>query len=102
VVSWVVNSRSCHFWPHRRHRDENPLAVTPLDSAFTNRDARNSFRIRIYENSLVVWVFLTKILKGILEVASQFERAASLPLPLLHWCYLAPSAIMWDCNFIEN
>ncbi len=31
-------------------RDENPVTATPLDSALTNRDTRNSFRIRSYEN----------------------------------------------------
>ena len=106
MVSWVVNSRSCHFWPHCRHRDENPLAATPLDSAFINCDARNFFRIRIYENCRVSSVLLTKNLKFHLKFALKslpnLERAASpRPLPL-QWCYLAPSAIMWDCNFIQN
>jgi hypothetical protein len=32
-----------------RHRDEKHVATTPLDSAFTNRDAHKSFRIRFYK-----------------------------------------------------
>src|SRR5216684_578689 len=36
-----------------RHRDEKPVTASPLESAFTNPDARNSFRMRIYENSRV-------------------------------------------------
>src|SRR5712692_8735477 len=34
-----------------RHRDEKPVTATPLESAFTNCDARNPFRFRIYENT---------------------------------------------------
>jgi len=128
MVSLVVNSRFHHFQPHFRHRDEKPVIATPLDSAFTNRDAHNSFRIRIYENcrvssilltknlkfhlrflisrvtlsslfeqrafqnsltikwirtlfenSRVAWVFLTKILKEILEVASQYGTRHLVP-----------------------
>jgi hypothetical protein len=33
----------------RPSRDEKPVTATPLDSALTNRDARNPFRIRSYE-----------------------------------------------------
>jgi hypothetical protein len=51
------------------HRDEKPVTATPLDSAFTNRDARNPFRplrlraafarrIRFYENCWVSPGFL--------------------------------------------
>ena len=36
-----------------RHRDENHVTATPLDSALTNCDARNSFRMRFYENCRV-------------------------------------------------
>jgi hypothetical protein len=32
-------------------RDEKLVTATPLKSAVTNRDARNSFRIRSYENT---------------------------------------------------
>jgi len=57
VLSWVVSSRlhpyraalPCRF----RHRDEKPITVSPLDSALTDCDARNSFRIRSYENCRV-------------------------------------------------
>ena len=33
-----------------RHHDEKPITATPLESAFTNCDTRNPFRMRIYEN----------------------------------------------------
>lgn len=36
-----------------RHRDEKPVTATPLESALTNRDARNPFRILSYENCRV-------------------------------------------------
>ena len=36
-----------------RHRDENPVTATPLDSALTNCDARKPFRIRPYKNCRV-------------------------------------------------
>jgi hypothetical protein len=35
------------------HRDENPVTISPLDSALTNRDACNSFRMRSYKNCRV-------------------------------------------------
>ena len=57
---------SCAF--HSRHRDEKPVTATPLElcpfarrvreeSALTNRDARNSFRSRSYENCRVSRAF---------------------------------------------
>src|SRR6267143_2468323 len=39
--------------PCYHHCDENSVTPTPLDSALTNRDARNSFRFRFYENCRV-------------------------------------------------
>ena len=36
-----------------RHSDENPVTATPLDSALTKRDARNSFRFRSYQKCRV-------------------------------------------------
>ncbi len=35
---------------HPRHRDEKHVTASPLDSTVANCDARNSFRIRFYEN----------------------------------------------------
>jgi hypothetical protein len=35
------------------HGDENPVTISPLDSALTNRDACNSFRMRSYKNCRV-------------------------------------------------
>src|SRR2546428_10577484 len=32
-----------------RHRDEKRVTVSPLESAFTNRDTCNPFRIRFYK-----------------------------------------------------
>jgi hypothetical protein len=43
-----------------RHGDEIPISATPLECAFTKRDARNPFRFRSYENCRVVLVRLTK------------------------------------------
>ncbi len=39
--------------PRLRHRDKHPVTISPLESAFTNCDARNPFRIRFYENCRV-------------------------------------------------
>jgi len=38
-----------------RQRDEKPVTATPLESASTNCDACNSFRIRFYENCRVTY-----------------------------------------------
>jgi len=38
-----------------RHRDEDPLTASPLESALTNCDARNPFRMRSYENTRVAY-----------------------------------------------
>src|SRR5260370_2947902 len=37
----------------RSSRDEKPVTASPLESALTNCDARNPFRIRFYENHRV-------------------------------------------------
>jgi hypothetical protein len=62
MLSSVVNSRSCL---HRslslldlRHRDENPVTANPLESTLTNGEACNSFRILIYINCRVEYLFL--------------------------------------------
>jgi hypothetical protein len=34
-------------------RDDKPVTATPLESAFTNCDVHNPFRMRIYENCRV-------------------------------------------------
>src|SRR5258706_14534870 len=46
---------ACHACPAMRfrHRDENPVTATPLDSAFTNCDGRKSFIFCIYESCQV-------------------------------------------------
>jgi|SRR6266850_491412 len=54
MLTWVVifsrhPRRSTLF----RRRDEKPVSASPLESALVNRDARNSFGIRFYENCRV-------------------------------------------------
>ncbi len=50
------NLRTLKHTPSR-HRDENPVTATPLESALTNCDARKPFRICSYENTGGVGVF---------------------------------------------
>src|SRR5713101_9855793 len=91
MVSWVVNSR-LHKRPmrlrhsprlHLRHRDENPVTASPLDSALTNCDARNSFRIRFYENCRVSSEFAAKISEesGPILSHSNLSEKPALPKP---------------------
>ena len=49
----VISSRDAILASRTVFRDENPVTATPLESALTNRDARNSFRIRSYANCRV-------------------------------------------------
>jgi hypothetical protein len=42
------------YFLFRPSRDEKPVTTTPLAPSLTNRDARNSFRIRSYANTGVV------------------------------------------------
>ncbi len=44
-----------------RHRDEKPVTASPLDSAFTICDARNSFKIRFCENRRVSYHFVASL-----------------------------------------
>src|SRR6266403_1103655 len=53
LISVVIFSRHPRRSTLFRHRDEKPVTASPLESAFTNCDARNSFRIRFYENCRV-------------------------------------------------
>ena len=83
-----VNSRS---YPRRtirpldfRHRDENPLTTSPLASTLTNCDARNSFRIRFYENCRVSLGFAAKIPNEnalILSIFSVLRLSGKCELP---------------------
>jgi hypothetical protein len=43
----IAATPSC---PEQKRGVQNMIRVSPLESAFTNRSARNFFRIRIYEN----------------------------------------------------
>ncbi len=60
-----------------RHSDEKPVTVNPLDSTLTNCDARNSFRIRFYENCRLVLVPRTKFLKNNLNFTARRRSAAA-------------------------
>ena len=53
LTSFVIVSRHPRRSIPFRHCDEKQVAASPLDSAFTNCDARNSFRIRFCENCRV-------------------------------------------------
>jgi hypothetical protein len=56
VLSFLVNlSASPRRSTLSRHRDKKPVTASPLESAFTKRDARNSFRMRSYENCRVAY-----------------------------------------------
>jgi hypothetical protein len=66
-----------HRLPRSCRGDEDPVTTTPLESAFTNRDARNPFRIRFYENAGVV-VSLTKNHKRSLEFVFSSRALCSL------------------------
>jgi hypothetical protein len=46
-----------------RHRDENTVTASPLDSALAKRDARNPFRMRFYENCRVAYPRSSQFLK---------------------------------------
>jgi hypothetical protein len=65
LTSLLIFSRHpCRSTPFR-HRDEKPVTVTPLVSAFTKRDACNPFRMRIYENCRVSYplpsIFVSRV-----------------------------------------
>jgi len=55
VISVVAVSHYLRLASQSRHRDEKPVTATPLDSAFTNCDAHNPFRMRSYENCRVAY-----------------------------------------------
>jgi hypothetical protein len=60
-TSVVPTFRLPHLQTHPApSRDEKPVIATPLESAFTKRDARNPFGMCIYENCRVLWVFPAK------------------------------------------
>ncbi len=61
-----------------RHRDEKPVTASPLDSVLTNCDARNSFRIRSYENCRVSPGSLIKNLKFYLRFDLSSHALCSL------------------------
>jgi hypothetical protein len=48
-------------------RDEKPVTISPLESAFTKRDTRNSFGMCIYKNCRVALPLLIKNLKSYLS-----------------------------------
>ena len=86
-------------------RDEKPVTATPLESAFTKRDARNSFRICIYENCRVSLLFPTKNLKSYLNLC--FIPHSSLPcvhfsLPLFSSAYKCPLPQPLSLHILTN
>ena len=68
---WVYTNNSHSETRSLPSRDEKPLSASALESAFTNCDARNSFRMRIYKNCRVSLVFLIKVLKSYLKIRSR-------------------------------
>jgi len=60
--------------PRLRHRHKYPVTISPLESAFTNRDARNLFRIRFYENCRVSpTIFLSFFFRPSLHSTNQLS-----------------------------
>jgi hypothetical protein len=55
VIPIVIVSHIPRRFTLSRHRDEKPVIVNPLESALTNREARNCFRILSYENCRVAY-----------------------------------------------
>lgn len=86
-----------------RHRDENPVTLSPLDSAFTNAVTRKSFVMCIYENTGVspfqLKLCLLKfaipcILRPLFSSSSKFLFCNPFPFKLLQMpreCTLLPS-----------
>jgi hypothetical protein len=66
-LSPYIFTSSLPYLSFDRHRDEKPVTASPLDSAFTKRDARNSFRIRSCENCRVPPIPRIKNLKSYLR-----------------------------------
>src|SRR5713101_373920 len=55
VTCLVIVSRHPRPATPYRHRDEKPLFQSSLESAVTNGDACNSFRMRFYQNCRVAY-----------------------------------------------
>jgi len=97
-----VCTNNSHFETERRElpsRDEKPVAVTPSESAFTNCDALNSFRMCSYENGRVSLVSITENLKLLLElpiVCLGRESPGLRPPP--HTCRRRRSKTRTDCH----
>src|SRR5260370_2801799 len=73
-------------FPRSRHRDEKPVTANPTKSAVTNCDARNSFRIRFYENCRVtsfkprIFLFPRRALSLLFSLFAPRAFRNSLPL----------------------
>jgi hypothetical protein len=80
-----VNSRPRPRCPVRlhdsRHRDEKPVTATPLDSALTNRDARNPVRIRFYKKCRVAAGLLNFPTFKRAKVATRFDLSRFFSYP---------------------
>jgi hypothetical protein len=79
VVAWVVNYRRQTRRPSRlRHVTKSSSPQVFYKQHLTNCDARNSFRIRSYENCRVVLVFLSKDLGSNLKWTFPIRALGSL------------------------
>src|SRR6266852_1140653 len=72
-----------------RHRDEKPLTVTPSRSAFTNCDARNAFRMCIYENRRMSYLLPPKTSRNTLT--SPALRSVTVPSDRMPGAFLRRS-----------
>ena len=112
MLSWVVIfSRYLRPAAPYRHpsipsRGEKADTATPLESAFTKRDARNSFGMCIYENCRVSLLLPAKDLKSYLNLC--FTSHSSRPIvhyfsfPLFSSTYKCPLPQPLSLHILTN
>jgi hypothetical protein len=97
-------------------RDEKPVTATPLESAFTNCDARNSFRMCIYENCRVSYFSSSRFalvcssLKTIsfifmlLRIPLRFFAISEIanPFESIHYQLLAQNTGVWGSANVQT
>ena len=101
LTSFVIVSRHPRRSIPFRHCDEKQVAASPLDSAFTNCDARNSFRIRFCENCRVSYHFVASLTRR--ETLPHTKRI-SKPL-VFYSLHTLPSSVSRNsfvCRSYEN
>src|SRR6266850_4223869 len=84
-----------------RHRDEKPVTASPLDSAFTNCDARNSFRFCFCENCRVSYHFVASLTRR--ETLPHTKRICKSPV--FYSLHTLPSSVSRNsfvCHSYEN